>query len=264
MKPIMISRDLIDPDPDQPRRTIDNEPLGHLADSIRAHGLLQPLIAYESGERRILVDGHRRFEAAGLAGLNEVLVLVLDEKPNPETLLLIQLEANCQRADLKPTEQALAYKRLLEMRRWTLTEMAAALHVSKSTVTQFVSFLNLPEQAKAMLDAGTLARSTAYAISREPDAVRRTALLEKAMQGELRRDDAAKQVSQKASRTARFRSTFRIDAAEVTIVTESELEPELCLSLLQALGRELRKAQREGLNIRTLESVLADRATSNR
>jgi ParB family chromosome partitioning protein len=264
MKPTIISRDMIDPDPDQPRRSIDPEPLEQLADSIRMHGLLQPVIVYESGERRILVDGHRRFEAAGLAGLKEVLALVLNEKPNAETLLLIQLEANCQRADLKPTEQALAYKRLLEMRKWTLTEMAAALHVSKSTVTQFLSFLNLPENGREMLDAGTLARSTAYAISRETDPARRAALLEKAMQGELRRDDAAKQVSQKPSRPSRVRCTFRIDDAEVTIATEEELEPELCLSLLQALGRELRKAEREGLNVRTLESVLADRATSSR
>lgn len=260
MKPRMIARALIDPDLTQPRGRTDPEESQRLAQSIREFGLLQPLIVYESGSRFTLVEGHRRLEASGMADLTEVQCLVLSQKPDADTLLLTQLHANCLRVDLKPLELATAYKRLMDLRGCTLTELAEALHITKSMATQYMSFLTLPEEAKAMLDSGTLARSTAYAISREQDVAKRSELLAKAVRGELRRDDAATQVSQKPKSKPRMRSTFRLGSAEICIVTDEEVEIADCLEVLRQLTRECRRAAKQGLNITTLESVLADKA----
>lgn len=84
-----------------------SEELRQLADSVRVRGLLQPLIVYEQSGRFVTVDGHRRLEAASIAGIDEVLALVLSSKPDVETLLLVQLAANSLRVDLKPSEKAL-------------------------------------------------------------------------------------------------------------------------------------------------------------
>lgn len=123
-----------------------------------------------------------------------------------------------------------------------------------------MSILSLPEPARAMVDAGTLACSTAYAISREPDGTRRAELLSKATQGTLRRDDAAKQVSQKPRTKPRMRCSFRVGSADVSILTDDEIDITECLVVLQQLTRECRRAVKLGLNVKTLECVLADKA----
>ena len=191
MKYQILRRDLIDPDETQPRRSLDSERVQQLCGSIRDHGILQPLIVYQKAERYATVDGHYRLSASGLLGLEDVPALVLPLRPDVDTLLLTQLAANGMRVDLKPTEKAIAYQRLKELRSLSNAELAKLMNISKSAVTETLSYLGLPDEAKALLDSGRLAGSTAYAISRAPDEATRQELLAKAVQGELRREDAA-------------------------------------------------------------------------
>jgi ParB-like chromosome segregation protein Spo0J len=173
-------------------------------------------------------------------------------------LLQTQLAANCLRVDLKPTEKALAYERLLQSRQWSHAELAKAMHISKSTVTQTLSWLSLPDEAKTKLDAGELSGSAAYAISRAGDAAAQRNLLDKAVSGQLTRDDVQREVSRNGNSGRRQRSTFRLECAEIRLHTEGSLDLTGCVELLQQLLRECRKAIKQGLDITTFERVLTD------
>lgn len=260
MKPCLVRRTSIDPDVDQPRRAMDQEELENLASSIRSRGMLQPPVLYRHEDRLITVDGHRRIAAAGMAGVEEFLALVLPAKPSPDEALLMQLAANSLRSDLKPSEQAASFQKLQQMKGWNHAQLAEAMHISKGTVTQILSLLTLPLEAQAMVDSGKLAKSTAYAISREQDESRRSEMLQMAAQGELKRDDAARQVSQRPRVRPKVRSAFRVADAEVIVVTEEDIGVDGCLAILQQLCSECRRAAKQALNVKTLESILADKA----
>ncbi|MBP7686658.1 MAG: ParB/RepB/Spo0J family partition protein, partial [Thermoflexales bacterium] len=103
----------ISPNPHQPRGFFDEQALKELADSIREHGLIQPLIVVRNGEDQYtLIAGERRWRASQMAGLEVVPVVVKDVAP--EQMLEMALVENIQRADLNPLEEALAYKQLAE------------------------------------------------------------------------------------------------------------------------------------------------------
>ncbi|MEZ6129203.1 MAG: ParB/RepB/Spo0J family partition protein [Planctomycetaceae bacterium] len=212
----------IDPDPSQPRLTMEPEPLKELALSIRELGLLQPVIVFQIEGRFCLVDGHRRHAAVQLLKLESMAAIVLPSRPDNDQLLLTQMAANCMRVDLKPTEKALAFLRLKESRNWTHADLAKAMHISKATVTQTLSYLTLSEEARAKLDAGELSGSTAYAISRESDPEAQRRLLQAAVTGKLRRDDVNASVSRR--KKGRQRSVFRVGGAEVTVTVEEGME----------------------------------------
>ncbi len=116
MKAEIIPQSLFDPDPNQPRLHLEPEDTKQLARSIRDFGQLQPIIAFRNANRYTVVDGHRRVAALGMARIETATALVLDSRPDSDTLLLTQLAANCMRVDLKPTERALAFKRLKDSR----------------------------------------------------------------------------------------------------------------------------------------------------
>jgi ParB family chromosome partitioning protein len=259
----LMPRELLTPDDSQPRRSKDPERLQELVGSIRDQGILQPLIAYPDGNRNLIADGHRRYEGACLAGLKEIPVLMLTCKPDPDMLLLTQLTANGMREDLKLSDRALAYRRLKEMRGLTNAELASIMHVSKSLVTETLSYLELPPEALTLLDEGKIAGSTAYAISRAPDEATKQELLNKAIRGELRREDAARAVSRSPSvRTQKQRYTFCLASAEISVATDNEKDLECIIELFQELGRECRRAARQGLNVSTFQRVLKDKRES--
>ena len=119
MRVEQIATSLITPDVNQPRLSIEPEPLKELALSIRELGVLQPLIVFQHEDGFCLVDGHRRHAAANLLKLASIPAMVLPSRPDGDQLLLTQMAANCMRVDLKPTEKAIAYLRLKKSRNWS-------------------------------------------------------------------------------------------------------------------------------------------------
>ena len=254
MTPKTLPYHLVDVDPNQPRREMDGDLLKSMAMNIRDLGQLQPVIVYRVGKRFCLVDGHQRYRAIGLLNRDEINALVLDEAPTSDTILLTQLAANCMRSDLKPIERALAYQRLKDSRGWTNVELAESLHVSKSTITQTLSYLTLPAELQAKLDSGELAGSTAYTISRA-DGETRADLIAKASTGELKRDDAQREVSRNRRKT--YRSAFSLPTASVTVAAAQKLTLAELIALWKQLEKECRKADSQGLDVSTLEKVLS-------
>jgi ParB family chromosome partitioning protein len=148
--------------PDQPRRRFDPEALGALADSIRRHGLLQPLVVCRSGDGYQLIAGERRLRAARLAGLDDVPVTVREADP-PDRLELALIE-NLQREELTPLEEAEAYRQLIEVYGLTQEEIAQRVGKSRPAVANALRLLALPDSVKAQLEGGELTAGHARAV----------------------------------------------------------------------------------------------------
>ena len=166
--PDEVDIDLVSPNPEQPRTHFEPEKLRELADSIREHGIIQPLIVSrdESGAYR-LIAGERRLQAARLAGLDTVPIVVR-EAADAELLELALIE-NIQRADLNAIEEAMAYRRLTE--EYGLTQEEAARRVGKSrvTVSNALRLLQLEGEIRRSLVSGEISEGHARALLGLPE-----------------------------------------------------------------------------------------------
>lgn len=145
---VAISR--VEADPNQPRKTFDEEGLRELADSLKTHGQLQPIrVRWDAAaEKWIVIAGERRLRAATLAGLQTIMAIA-DEEPHSESeLVVIQLVENAARADLSPLEAAHAYRGLLDALGCTQAELALRLAISTSKVSRTLALLNLPGEVQ--------------------------------------------------------------------------------------------------------------------
>ena len=144
----------IDTNPDQPRKTFDEEKLNELAASIRTHGIVQPLILYRQGDRYTIVAGERRYRAARLAGLKAVPAVITDKEAHE--LQEVSLIENLQREDLNPVEEAAAIRFLMVQHNLTQEEVSSRIGRSRPAVTNALRLLNLPDSVQGMLKDGSL------------------------------------------------------------------------------------------------------------
>lgn len=160
---------LVDPNPHQPRQEFEAEALAGLAESIKTHGILQPMIVTQKGGRYELIAGERRLRAAKLAGLATVPVIVrsYDEQQKMELALI----ENLQRADLNPIETATAYRKLVDQFNLTVDQLGSRVGKDRSTVSNTMRLLNLPLEAKRAVTEGKLSEGHARVILSvlEPD-----------------------------------------------------------------------------------------------
>ena len=150
------------PNPHQPRTAMDETALRELADSIREHGLIQPLIVTQSASGYQLIAGERRWRASQLAGLATVPVLV--KEAAPQQMLEMALVENLQRADLNPLEEAAAFKQLMDEFGLTQEQVARRVAKSRAAVGNAVRLLKLPQPVKARLADGTITEGHARAL----------------------------------------------------------------------------------------------------
>jgi ParB family chromosome partitioning protein len=153
---------LVDPNPQQPRTDFDPRQLEELAASIRAHGILQPLVVTQTGERYQLIAGERRLRAAKLAKQTTVPVIVrsYDEQQKLELAII----ENLQRADLNPIEAATAYRKLMDQFGLTSEQVGQRVGRDRSTVANTMRLLNLPLEVKRAVSAGTLSEGHARVV----------------------------------------------------------------------------------------------------
>ncbi len=164
------------PNPHQPRMQFDEQTLRELADSIREHGLIQPLIVKRTGEDQYtLIAGERRWRAALLAGLETVPAVVKDVAP--QQMLEMALVENVQRADLNALEEAQAYKHLSEEFGLTQDQIAQRVGKSRVAVANTLRLLKLPEAIKARLADGLITEGHARALLTITDAAVQQRLL---------------------------------------------------------------------------------------
>ena len=177
---------MIDTNADQPRKTFDEERLNELAESLKRHGMVQPIIVHQNGERYTIVAGERRFRAARLAGFQTVPVIV--KQFDDAEIQEIALVENLQRESLNPIEEAHAYKRLMieeaaairflmQQHDLTQEEVSSRLSKSRPAIANSLRLLSLPDSVQDMVKEGKLSagHGRALAAIKDEAAVRRLA-----------------------------------------------------------------------------------------
>jgi ParB family chromosome partitioning protein len=157
-----VDPNLVDPNPHQPRTSFDQAELEALAASIRIHGILQPMVVTQAGERYELVAGERRLRASKLAGMMTVPVIVrsFDEQQKMELALI----ENLQRSDLNPIETATAYRKLMDQFGLTHEGIGKQVGKDRSTVANTLRLLNLPLEAKRAVSEGRISEGHARVV----------------------------------------------------------------------------------------------------
>jgi len=199
LSPVVLPLDAVRPNPSQPRKTVDPAQLESLAESIRVHGIIQPLVVRPVGDGYEIVAGERRWKAARMAGLGEVpvRVLALDESQSVQAALV----ENLQREDLHPIEVADGIRDLISRFSLSHGEAARRLGWSRTAVTNKLRLLGLPDAVKALLASGTLSEGHARALLGIEDPERLLKLAEKVGKGGLSVRQAEELVQREKNRT---------------------------------------------------------------
>jgi ParB family chromosome partitioning protein len=166
-RPSELDIDLLTPNPRQPRGHIDDAKLEELAQSIRSHGVIQPILVRRTDDRLEIVAGERRWRAAQRAGLLKVPVVFRDVPD--EKLLEVALIENIQREDLNPIEEAQAYRRLSDELHLSQDAIALGVGKDRATIANYMRLLRLPAEVRNDLSSGALSMGQARALVTLPD-----------------------------------------------------------------------------------------------
>ena len=185
--PVEADIDQLTPNDFQPRVYVDDARLHDLAQSIKANGIIQPIVVRRVGDRFQIIAGERRWRAARLAGVQRVPVVVRDVAPGQEQSLLgMALIENIQREDLNPIEEALAYQRLATEFHLKQEDIANEVGKDRASVANFMRLLKLPEEVRTEVASGRLSMGHARAL---------LSLTDEADQRRLARDVIARALS---------------------------------------------------------------------
>ncbi len=175
--------DEIVPNPNQPRKNFDQDSLAELSDSIKQNGILQPILVRKQGDAYEIIAGERRYQAAKLAQLTEIPVII--REISDEEVLQFALVENLQRSDLDPIEEAQGYKQLIEQNKLTQEQVAKAVSKSRSAITNTLRLLDLPQPVQLLISSGELTAGHARAILAVPTTEGRIQLANKVIEDKL-------------------------------------------------------------------------------
>jgi ParB family transcriptional regulator, chromosome partitioning protein len=239
----IIPLDRIVRDPNQPREEFDPESLRRLADSLRERGQLQPIGVRwdEALGVHMIVFGERRWRAAGMAGLLTVNAMIMEGSISPDDLIVVQLVENAVREDLRPIEQARAYRKLMDAKGWSTRQVARELSVDQARVVRALALLDLPEAVQEQVEQGSITPTTAYEISKaEPG--RHEELAHRVITEGLRTADVTEARKPKSDRSRRFRTEIKIPGGSVLVnLDEPEPTDEQVITALQTAVKQLKK-----------------------
>lgn len=158
----LVNINKVEPNRTQPRKNFEEDALDELADSIKQHGIIQPIIVQKHGDMYEIIAGERRWRAARLAGLKQVPVVV--KEYSEQEVFEIALIENIQRQDLNPVEEALAYARLVEEYHLKQEEVAERVGKNRVTVTNSLRLLKLDPRVQQMMVDGRITGGHARAL----------------------------------------------------------------------------------------------------
>ncbi len=169
-----IDIDLIDPNPEQPRTRFTEANLNELAQSIRANGVVQPIVVRQVGNRYQIVAGERRWRASQRAEMRRIPAVVKDV--SDEKLLELALIENIQRQELNPIEEAKAYKKLIDKIRLTQEAVAEQVGKDRTVITTSLRLLKLPGEIQRAIEEGKLSAGHGRALLMTDDTIRQREL----------------------------------------------------------------------------------------
>lgn len=231
----------IEPNPDQPRKHVDQESLGELAASIERHGLIQPITVKRRDDGRdgyVLVAGERRFRAHEMLKRTEILAIVTVGAADE-----ISLIENIQRQDLRPLEEAAAYARMMQAHGWTQEQLAEAVGKARPTITNILKLNGLADSIRSECE-------------RQPD-------ISKSLLFEIARQDDWKAQEQlwakvRADGTVRQARVAAAKLGDSTVATATSRRPKALLDLASSSQRflkQLEEAEKRGVEDYILEEI---------
>jgi ParB family chromosome partitioning protein len=233
-----IPTEKIDRDPGQPREVFDEESLARLASSLKTRGQLQPIrVRWDEGRGvYVIIAGERRWRAARMAGLTAVSAIIVEGEIPPAELLALQLVENCLREDLRPVEQARAYRALLEQHSWSIRQLAAELSLDHTAISRALSLLELPEPVQSHVERGEIPTWTAYEIVKAGDSEAQVDLATRVIKEGLSRAETAEAVRQTSGRGTKGKSRGTGKAKKVTSrVFRTNSGPRITIELKRGL-----------------------------
>jgi len=207
----------VEPNAGQPRKVFDQERLQALAESIKEHGVVQPIIVRQDGNRYVIVAGERRWRAAKLAGLKTIPVVI--KELSSRQVMEIALIENLQREDLNPIEEAEAYQKLMEEYNMTQEEVAKLVGKSRAAIANSVRLLSLAKEIQEMLVDGRLTSGHARTLVAIEDQNRQKELAEIIVKKGLNVREAERLASQESRRTSSKKEPKKEDV-EITQLVE--------------------------------------------
>lgn len=197
--------DRIVPDPDQPRKEFSDDAIDRLAASLLKHGQLMPIrVRWNPAIGKwLVISGERRYRAALRAGLKTVACVFADDGLSPSEILQEQIIENLLREDLKPIEQARAYRQLMDLHGWTAKELSGELHVSQGAISKSLSLLTLPAELQGQVEEGAIPATAAYEVAKVEDRAVQREIARRIVDEDLTRDAAAEAVREVSGRPAR-------------------------------------------------------------
>jgi ParB family chromosome partitioning protein len=247
------------PDPDQPRKDFDPGALEDLAASLKARGQLQPIRVRwdEPMGMWVIIAGERRYRAAQMAGLETLLCVEAKGPLTPDEILEDQLVENCLREDLRPIDQAKAFKALLDRRGWTYRQLAETLHIAAASVAKALALLEAPTAVRELVEAEQLAPSVAYEIGKVPDRDEQTELARRAVAEGLNRAEVVAEVRRVAGGKGRPKGskgrgaarkvterTLRVAGGKVTVENRKGLDDATILAMLREAADQVEARSR--------------------
>ena len=257
----MLRISMIDPKPGQPRKNFDTEALSQLAESIGAHGVLQPIIVRAVSEDRYqIIAGERRWRASKMAGQSEIPAIIIEA--DELEAAQIALVENLQRENLNPLEEAQAYSELIDTYDMTQEQIAQKIGKSRSAIANTLRLLDLPEELSMLIEQGNLSAGHARALLGLPDKESRILLGTKAAEQQWSVRVTEEEVRRYVRRLAlAVAEEEKDDTQEVKIDYVAELEKRM----MRELGRRVKianKGQRKSITLyfednQDLESLLS-------
>lgn len=230
----------IEPNRSQPRQHFDESAIAELADSIRQHGLIQPIVVRPFGGGYQIVAGERRWRACKMLGKSEVPAIIKDFSDS-ETAQIALIE-NVQREDLNPIEEASAYRALMDEYNMTQETLSAAVGKSRSAIANSVRLLNFPEPIVEMIRKRELSAGQAKAIAAAKDEEAMLEIAKAAMDGKMTVRDIEKAVAHidESPDIADKNEDIKENRQSKNYITEMEI------SLNNHLGRKVKINSKDG------------------
>lgn len=228
------------PNKNQPRKTFDEEKLMALAESIKEHGVIQPIIVTQNGDTYTIVAGERRWRAAKKAGIKKIPVLIRDY--SDLAVREIALIENLQREDLNPIEEALGYRSLMEEYKLTQEEISTKIGKSRSAIANSVRLLALEDDVQKKLVSGEITEGHARCALMVPEGVVREFFINRIIQdglnvrqAEILAKDLAKTPSKKSKKQEN--TAYKIELERISKNLEQYLGTKVKLSGTSKKGK---------------------------
>jgi ParB family chromosome partitioning protein len=246
------------------RKTIDEEKLAGLTQSIREVGLLYPPRLTRRGEKYLPADGYHRIVALMKLGRKTIPAFVEDEPLGEGDMIRKGLIANSHRIENTPLEKAEAIARVMELTGWNASTVAEKLGFSNATVSRLLSLLQLPEPIRERVHRGDIPLSAACELARVEDGPTQAALATEVASGRLTRDalsGSLKSLKKGATASAGpSRVTAKLGSGRAVTVVGESIDLEAFIEALEDVLSKARKARTQGIEVGTFAKMLRDQA----